>query len=94
MALADITLFESEGNYTRVHFGAEQALMLRSLNQLEEKLDAAQFFRANRRQIVSLAQIARVAPADGDGLRLQLAGGTMIEVSRRRAQQFRAANCL
>ncbi|KAB8041513.1 response regulator [Janthinobacterium aquaticum] len=94
VALADITLFESEGNYTRVHFGAEQALMLRSLNQLEEKLDPAQFFRANRRQIVSLAQIASVAPGDGDGLRLQLAGDTVIEVSRRRAQQFRAENCL
>lgn len=94
VALADIVLFESEGNYTRVHFGAEQALMLRSLNQLEDRLDAAQFFRANRRQIVSLAHIASVASNDNDGLTLQLAGGAVIEVSRRRAQQFRAENCL
>jgi len=94
VALDDIGLFESEGNYTRVHFGAEQPLMLRSLNQLEEKLDPVQFFRANRRQIVSLAHVASVAANDHDGLTLQLAGGAVIEVSRRRAQQFRAARCL
>lgn len=94
VALDEISLFESEGNYTRVHFGQQQPLMLRSLNQLEDRLDAAQFFRANRRQIVNLAQVASVAPADGDGLRLLLASGAIIDVSRRRAQLFRAANCL
>lgn len=94
VALDEISLFESEGNYTRVHFGQQQPLMLRSLNQLEEKLDPVQFFRANRRQIVNLAHVASVAANDNDGLTLQLAGGTVIEVSRRRAQQFRAARCL
>ena len=90
VALADIALFESEGNYARVHFGAGQPLMLRSLNQLEERLDPAQFFRANRRQLVNLAHVAAVAPAAADGLQLLLADGTRVEVSRRRAQQFRA----
>jgi two-component system LytT family response regulator len=91
VAFDDIRLLESEGNYTRVHFGAQQPLMLRTLNQLEERLDAAQFLRANRRQIVNLAQVGQVAPNAADGLDLRLLDGSVIEVSRRRAQQFKAA---
>jgi two-component system, LytTR family, response regulator len=34
-----ITLIESEGNYTRVYFGEERPLILRSLAALEAKLD-------------------------------------------------------
>ena len=90
VALDDIRLLESEGNYTRVHFAAQQPLMLRSLNQLEERLDPAQFFRANRRQMVNLAQVAKVAANAADGLELHLLDGSVVEVSRRRAQQFKA----
>ena len=46
--LAEIQLFESEGNYTRIHFKGERALVARSLNALESKLDPKVFFRANR----------------------------------------------
>ena len=91
VALDDIRLLESEGNYTRVHFGAQRPLMLRTLNQLEEKLDPARFLRANRRQIVNLAQVAQLAPNAADGLDLHLLDGSVVEVSRRRAQQFKAA---
>ena len=90
VALDDIRLLESEGNYTRVHFAAQQPLMLRSLNQLEERLDPAQFFRANRRQIVNLAQVQSVTPNAAEGLDLRLLDGGVVEVSRRRAQQFKA----
>ena len=91
VAFDDIRLLESEGNYTRVHFGAQRPLMLRTLNQLEEKLDPALFLRANRRQIVNLAQVAQLAPNAADGLALHLQDGSVVEVSRRRAQQFKAA---
>lgn len=94
VALADIMLFSSEGNYARVHFGSQQPLMPRSLNQLEERLDPVQFLRANRRQIVNLAHVTEVSAKAADGLELLLADGTRVEVSRRRAQQFRAAATL
>ena len=74
-----------------MHFGAQRPLMLRTLNQLEEKLDPALFLRANRRQIVNLAQVAQLAPNAADGLALHLQDGSVVEVSRRRAQQFKAA---
>ncbi len=94
VALADVVLFASEGNYARVHFGAGQPLMPRSLNQLEERLDSLQFLRANRRQIVNLAHVTQVTANAADGLDLLLTDGTRVEVSRRRAQQFRAAASL
>lgn len=96
IALDDIRLLESEGNYTRMFFAAQQPLMLRSLSQLEERLDPQLFFRANRRQIVNLAHISRVAPNASEGLDLHLADAntTLVEVSRRRVQQFKAITSL
>lgn len=94
VAMQDIRLFESEGNYTRVYFGQHQPLMLRSLNQLEEKLDPQRFFRASRRHIVNLDFIEQVEPNDSGGLDLTLRGQTAIEVSRRRASQFKALSAI
>ena len=98
VALTDISLFESEGNYARVYFenvaGAHRPLILRSLNQLEARLDAATFFRANRRQIINLDFVKRVAPADAGGLSLVLENDLIIDLSRRRAMEFRAMSSL
>ena len=98
VALTDISLFESEGNYALVYFetvaGAHRPLILRSLNQLEARLDAATFFRANRRQIINLDFVKRVAPADAGGLSLVLKNDLIIDLSRRRAMEFRAMSSL
>jgi two-component system LytT family response regulator len=90
VGLEQIRLFESEGNYTRVHFDGERPLMLRSLSQLEEKLDPARFFRASRRHIVNLDFVRQVRPGEAGGLDLLLRGEQTVEVSRRRAAQFRS----
>ena len=89
VSLQDVRLFESEGNYTRVYFGQHKPLLLRSLNQLEERLDPQRFFRASRRHIVNLDDVEQVAPNDTGGLDLTLREGLRIEVSRRRAAQFK-----
>jgi two-component system LytT family response regulator len=85
VALERIRLFESEGNYTRVHFDDARPLMLRTLTQLEERLDPARFLRANRRHIVNLDFVQRITASDTGGLDLQLPDGVLVEVSRRRA---------
>ena len=87
--LGRIRLFESEDNYTRVHFDDEKPLILRSLSELEAKLDPASFFRANRSQIVGLQHIHSVHPWFGDRLMLEVRGGHEVVLSRRRAQEFR-----
>ncbi|MRW93083.1 response regulator [Duganella sp. FT80W] len=94
VALQDIRLFESDGNYTRVYFEQQQPLMLRSLNQLEEKLDPQRFFRANRRHIVNLDFVEQVTPNEAGGLDLTLRDRITVEVSRRRAAQFKMLTSL
>lgn len=98
VALADIMLFESEGNYARVYFQSDREtqrpLMLRSLNQLEERLDTSQFFRANRRQIVNLNFIGNVEATESGGLAITMKNNLRIELSRRRAAAFKDISSL
>jgi len=86
--LRDIALLESEGNYTRLRFGAERPLLLRSLNQLERRLDPELFFRASRRHLVNLEAIEGLDPWVNGGLRARLRGGLEVELSRRQALRF------
>jgi two-component system LytT family response regulator len=94
VALQDVRLFESDGNYTRVYFDQHKPLMLRSLNQLEERLDPQRFFRASRRHIINLDYVEQVMPNDAGGLDLRLRDNLDIEVSRRRAAQFKSLTSL
>jgi two-component system LytT family response regulator len=87
--VSQIRLLESEGNYTRVHFGDAQPQLFRSLNAMEERLDPKFFFRANRRQIINITWIANIEPWFSSGLLVHLKGGTKVELSRRQAQDFR-----
>ncbi|MBU3714984.1 MAG: response regulator [Ferruginibacter sp.] len=87
--LSEIRLFESAGNYTKVFFGSNKPLILKSLNTLEERLDEKSFFRANRKHIVNLRMIEKVEPHFNGGLLLDIKGGDQIEVSRRQAIKFR-----
>lgn len=84
-----IRLLESEGNYTRIHFGEAQPQLFRSLNAMEERLDPKAFFRANRRQIINLTWIESIEPWFSSGLLVVLKGGAKVELSRRQAQEFR-----
>lgn len=94
VALEQIMLFESEGNYTRVYFDHHRPLLLRSLNQLEARLDPVRFVRVSRRQIVNLDFVAGIAPGPGAGMVLTLKGDIKVPMSRRRAAQFRQLNGL
>ena len=78
--VGQIRLLESEGNYTRVHFGDAQPQLFRSLNAMEERLDPKFFFRANRRQIINIAWIAGIEPWFSGGLLVQLKGGAKVEL--------------
>lgn len=87
--LPDVFLLESEGNYTRVWFGNERPLIRRSLNTLEEQLDAAVFFRAGRKQIINLKWIDKVDISVTGGLEVTLRGGRTVEMSRRQSARLR-----
>lgn len=87
--LEEITLFEIEGNYTRVYFNNNKPLIYKSLNKIEEKLPSNLFFRVNRQQIINLSKITKVTPWFNGKLKLVLANGLAIETSRRQALKFR-----
>lgn len=89
--LSDVRLFESEGNYVRVFFHQSKPLILKSLNNLEDRLDHT-FFRTNRKFIVNLKWVQSVENWFNGGLRLTLKDGTQVEVSRRQSARFR--DCL
>ena len=84
-----IRLLESEGNYTRVHFGENRAMISKSLSVLEARLDPGLFFRASRSHIVNLQQINSLQPQPDGGLLATLSDGTQISVSRRQSRKLR-----
>ncbi len=94
VTLSDVRLFESAGNYTKVYFGDNKPLILKSLNSLEERLDDKTFFRANRKHIINLKWVKNIEPFINGGLIVYLKGGEEIEVSRRQAVKFRESMSL
>lgn len=89
VALKDVFIFESYGNYVKVFFKDQKPLILKSLNLIEDRLDDKKFFRANRKHIVNLDFVERVESWFNGGFMLYLQGGQEIEVSRRQATRFK-----
>jgi len=89
VSLRDIRVFESEGNYVRVYFEKYKPLILKSLNNLEKRLDEREFFRINRKFIVNLKEIIHIEPWFNGGLQIKLKSGENLEVSRRQATRFK-----
>jgi len=87
--LSRVRLFESMGNYVRLHFDDQKPLILKSLNALDERLDPHTFFRANRKHIINLQWIEKIEPWFSGGLQVTLKGGDKIEISRRQAIRFK-----
>lgn len=87
--LSKVRLFESMGNYVRLYFDDQKPLVLKSLNSLEERLDAQTFFRANRKHIINLAWVDKIEPWFSGGLLVTLQGGDKIEISRRQTIRFK-----
>lgn len=55
----DIRYFESDGNYVKVFFDKYHPLLLRSLNNLNDRIDPKLFFRANRKYLINLDRIVK-----------------------------------
>lgn len=89
VTLKDVRLFQSEGNYVRVLFADQKPLVLRSLNNLEKKLDPLTFFRTSRKHIVNLKHVDKIEPWFSGGLLVKLKTGEQVEVSRRQSARFK-----
>ncbi len=89
VSLANVRMFESDGNYIKVYFDTNRPMIHKSLNALDEKLDERAFFRASRKHIVNLSWVEGIEPWFNGGLMVRLRGGDKVEVSRRQAAKFK-----
>ncbi len=89
VALEAIRGFESDGDSVRLWLADATPTLHRSLAQLEERLPAELFFRANRSEIINLRNVERVEPWFSGTLKATLTGGRTVELSRRQSQLFR-----
>jgi two-component system, LytTR family, response regulator len=87
--ISKIFLFESEGNYVRVFFENQQALLHKSLTYMEQKMPEELFFRANRQFMFNLDFIDRIEPYFNSTLLIILKSGHKIDLSQRQSVKFR-----
>ena len=85
----DIRNFESDGNYVKVYFDKFHPLLLRSLNNLNDRIDSKLFFRANRKYLINLERVVKIDTWFNGGLHVELDCGTKVEISRRQAIKFK-----
>lgn len=89
IALAEVALFEADGNYTRIVFDANRPLIRASLQGIEQRLDPSVFFRVSRTHIVNLRFVDSIEPAVNDGYVVHLRTGHHVPVSRRQSRRLR-----
>ncbi len=87
--LSEIYLFEVEGNYTKVFFRNEKAVLTRSLNLIEKKLPQEKYFRANRNTIFNINYIQNIENWFSGNLMIKLPNDNQVEISRRQAVLFK-----
>lgn len=92
--VSDIYFIESLENYARLYFGNQKAMIKRSLNLLEKKLDPTVFFRANRSQIINVHYVKEIHPYFNNKLQITLTTGEVIEASSRQSVKFKNWNSL
>lgn len=86
---SDVHLVESMDNYARLYFGDKNVFLKSSLNQLEQKLDEAVFFRINRAQIINLKYIDKIIPLNNGKLKALLTTGDETEASDRQSVKLK-----
>lgn len=84
----DVVYFSSEDGLTLLHTRDREYVLDPTLNDLEERLDAAVFFRISRAAIVNLDSIIEVRPLIGGTADVALNTGAVLEVSRRRLRDL------
>jgi DNA-binding LytR/AlgR family response regulator len=87
VAAREILCFVSEGGLTKLH-ADQHYWMPPTLNDLELRLDPAQFFRISRAAIVNLDAVSEVVPTIGGQGEVRLRDGSRLEVSRRRFKEL------
>lgn len=89
LACADVVLVKAAGNYAEVHMQDRRVLLVRKA--LTDLAPRSQLMRVHRSYIVNLEHARRLVAKTGSRYELELAQGSIIPVSRRRADAVRTA---
>jgi two-component system, LytTR family, response regulator len=85
----EIFMVESVNNYCKVYFHGHAPLLHRSLQQLEDRLPANLFFRANRKQLINVQNITKIDSYYKGGMLAELNHKHQVEISQRQAVLFK-----
>jgi len=88
--LSDAVYFSSGDRLTTLHTRERDYVVDPTLNELEERLDPAAFFRVSRAAMVNLNAVREVLPLTGGVADVVLSTGVRLEVSRRRVKDLLA----
>jgi two-component system LytT family response regulator len=83
-----VLYFASEDGLTKLVADTGQFWMDPALNELEQRLDGARFFRISRAALINLNAAAEVFPLPGGSGEILLKNGHRLEVSRRRFREL------
>jgi two-component system LytT family response regulator len=78
----EIDWIEAEGNYVKLHAGAETHMVRETIGGLEARLDPARFARTHRSTIVNLDRVREIEPTFHGDYRVVLRNGTKLPLSR------------
>lgn len=85
--LSDLVHLEASSNYTNLFFlDGKKVLASKTLKDFEELLPEDTFFRPHHSHIINLNFISKYIK--GDGGQIQLTNGSVVDVSRRKKEEF------
>jgi two-component system, LytTR family, response regulator len=87
--VSEIFLVEAVNNYCKVYFEGHSPLLHRSLQQLEDRLPASLFFRANRKQLINIQRITKIDSYYKGGMLAEINQKHQVEISQRQAVLFK-----
>ncbi len=86
--LADIDWIEAADNYVCLHCGKETHVVRETMNELEARLDPAQFLRVHRSSIVNLDRVRELQPWFRGDYRIVLRDGTELTLTKNHREKL------
>jgi two-component system LytT family response regulator len=86
--LTDIDWIEAADNYVCLHTGRETHVVRETMNELEARLDPAQFLRIHRSSIVNLDRIREMQPWFRGDYRIVLRDGTQLTLTKNHREKL------
>jgi two-component system LytT family response regulator len=82
LKVEEVDWIEAAGNYLTLHVGAASHLIRETMNDLESRLDPAQFLRIHRSTIVNIDRIREMQPLFHGDFTVMLMNNTRLMLSR------------